>query len=150
MLHVTATQVSINQLDSLVRHPSLKLLCNSATFLKQQLPARLSNHIHRLQVGPLRLCGAMQSGAGSCRHALAHAQQACARCAACLPAACVCAVLLQALPPPEHPQLKELLASTISSKASGLDVAKDWRLVGTGAEAVARGQAPIACLAAAC
>jgi len=42
---------SINQLDTLVRQPSLRLLVNSATFLKTQLPARLENHIHRLKVG---------------------------------------------------------------------------------------------------
>lgn len=46
-----ALSCSISQLDTLVRQPALPLLVNSATFLKTQLPARLENHIYRLQVG---------------------------------------------------------------------------------------------------
>jgi hypothetical protein len=42
--------VAISQLDNLCRQPSLQRLVNSATFLKSQLPARLQNHVHRLQV----------------------------------------------------------------------------------------------------
>ncbi|KAF8059455.1 Pdk2 [Scenedesmus sp. PABB004] len=77
--------IAITQLDSLVRHPSLPLLVNSATFLKSQLPARLQNHIHRLS----------------------------------------------SLPPSSSPALRELLAGTVASKERGLEVAQDWRLVGT-------------------
>eukprot|EP00879_Flechtneria_rotunda_P032280 GHRR01035460.1.p1 GENE.GHRR01035460.1~~GHRR01035460.1.p1 ORF type:complete len:229 (+),score=46.66 GHRR01035460.1:210-896(+) len=77
--------VSISHLDSLCRNPSLQRLVNSAAFLKSQLPARLQNHIHRLQ----------------------------------------------ALPQPVNPHLAELLATTIDSKAQGLEVSRDWKLVPT-------------------
>lgn len=42
--------VSITQLESMCRNPTLKLLVNSAAFLKSQLPARLQNHLQRLEV----------------------------------------------------------------------------------------------------
>jgi hypothetical protein len=42
--------VSVTQLESMCRKPSLKLLVNSAAFLKSQLPARLQNHLQRLEV----------------------------------------------------------------------------------------------------
>lgn len=41
--------ISILQLDNLVREPSLPRLVKSCTFLKQQLPARLENHVQRLK-----------------------------------------------------------------------------------------------------
>eukprot|EP00882_Tetradesmus_deserticola_P022589 GHRQ01024516.1.p1 GENE.GHRQ01024516.1~~GHRQ01024516.1.p1 ORF type:complete len:187 (+),score=42.48 GHRQ01024516.1:126-686(+) len=44
--------VSISQLDNLCRQPTLQRLVNSAAFLKSQLPARLQNHVHRLQALP--------------------------------------------------------------------------------------------------
>jgi hypothetical protein len=39
------------------------------------------------------------------------------------------------MPEPDQPQLRQLLAATVSSKSHGLDVAKDWRLVKTGLSA---------------
>ncbi len=42
--------ISIQQLDSLCRDPTLERLVNSASFMKQQVPARLENHIYRLKV----------------------------------------------------------------------------------------------------
>ncbi|WIA16094.1 hypothetical protein OEZ85_012817 [Tetradesmus obliquus] len=44
--------VTITQLDNLCRQPTLQRLVKSATFLKSQLPARLQNHVHRLQALP--------------------------------------------------------------------------------------------------
>jgi hypothetical protein len=44
------TPISVQQLSSLIRNPTLRRLSNSAAFIKQQLPARLENHMHRLKV----------------------------------------------------------------------------------------------------
>jgi hypothetical protein len=40
-------------------------------------------------------------------------------------------VLLQRLPEPASPSLRELLASTVISKLRGLEVSQDWKLVDT-------------------
>jgi hypothetical protein len=193
--------VSISQLDRICRHPSLPLLVNSAAFLKSQLPARLQNHMHRLQVcGGGTALGSMHALRAACHHtALAAAVASPAVCVVCgctrsqlpcgagthagllpvlvlaLCAACLGDVRLhpcaaqsvhwcihtrpkqlldwlafallpssllagpQALPAPSHPGLQELLRTTIGSKAAGLEVSKDWRLVHTGGHSTVSG-----------
>ena len=44
---------------------------------------------------------------------------------------CADPALLQHLPDPTSPALRELLASTVTSKLRGLEVSQDWKLVDT-------------------
>lgn len=53
--------VSVGQLETMVRRPTLPRLVGSAAFLKSQLPARLSNHVARLAALPPSPTAPLQS-----------------------------------------------------------------------------------------